>query len=366
MQEKEKPFRVLSIDGGGMRGVYAVAFLDALSKKVRSKNKETEIDLGKGFDLIAGTSTGGIIAAGLAAGKTTTEILDFYQNDGEKIFKSPTPPKNTVVGKVRFAYWLAKNMCSSANKNYALKASLKQVFGDENMEDLYRRRGIALCIPSIAMSNHSCSVFKTPHHPEGKLTRDNKLKIADVCLATSAAPIILPIASITDPQKNAPSSYVDGGLCANNPVLIALTEALLLAKDRPIEIISIGTCPPAPGSMVSKHNRGLWHWKGAIDALEASMDAQAGLVNDTTRLLIDRLGIANRVTLIRPEASPIPCDMIDKIGLDRASKEAIDSLINLAHFDADKVRGASFQQENPTMKKLIEIFENISQKEKTI
>lgn len=358
MEDEKKPFRVLSIDGGGMRGVYAIAFLDALAKKT---GHNRSLDVGRCFDLIAGTSTGGIIAAGLAAGKSTSEILGFYKEHGEKIFTDPTPPSTE---KCSFYRWLFRNAGSSANNNGALIEALEEVFSGENLEELYDRRGIALCVPAIAMSNHSCSVFKTPHHPEGKLTRDNKLKISDVCLATSAAPIILPVASINDPQKEVESSYVDGGLCANNPTLIALTEALLLADGRPIEIISIGTCPPAPGSVIKKDDlkKGLLGWGGGTKALEASMDAQAGLVNDTARLLIDRLNI--QAELIRPIPSSIPCDLVDVIGLDRASPEALTGLINLAHFDADKFRGASFQQENPKIKKLIAIFENMPQMEK--
>jgi len=356
---KEKPFRVLSIDGGGMRGVYAVAFLDALVAKAGSSHGSDEVDLGKGFDLIAGTSTGGIIAAGLAAGKTTSEILDFYKTYGERIFRVSTPP--STLGLL---FWTLRNLFSPANKNKSLENALDSVFGDETLEELYNRRGIALCIPAIAMSDHSCSVFKTPHHPENILQRDNQMKVSDVCLATSAAPVILPIASIFDPIKQIHSSYIDGGLCANNPTLIALIEALMLAENRPIEIISIGTCPPAPGSVVKSHNRGIFGWKGGSKALEVSMDAQASLTSHTARILIENLRISDRVKLIRPQASSIPCEMIDKIGLDRASKEAIDSLIGLAHSDADKLRGVSSKQENPNNKILTAIFKDLPQKEK--
>jgi len=359
MQEKEKPFRVLSIDGGGMRGVYAVAFLDALSKKVKNRYGYDEIDLGKGFDLIAGTSTGGIIAAGLAAGKTASEILKFYKEEGPKIFRVSTPPSSIGIW-----FWTLRNLLSSANNNEPLIDALTKVFGNETLEEVYTRRGIALCMPSIAMSDHSCSVFKTPHHPQDGFQRDNQIKVSDACLATSAAPVILPIASIFDSTKDINSSYVDGGLCANNPTLIALTEALMLAEGRPIEIVSIGTCPPAPGSVVKDHDRGVFAWRGGSKALEVSMDAQAALTNHTARLLIENLGISDRVKLIRPTASAIPCDMIDKIGLDRASKEAIDSLIGLAHSDADKFRGASSKQDNPNNKKLIAIFEDMPKKEK--
>lgn len=356
---KEKPFRVLSIDGGGMRGVYAVAFLDALAAKVGNDHGSDEIDLGKGFDLIAGTSTGGIIAAGLAAGKTTSEIIEFYKSYGEKIFRVSTP--SSTLGLL---FWTLRNLFSPANKNISLDKALNSVFGDETLEQLYNRRGIALCIPSIALSDHSCSVFKTPHHPENLLQSDNQIKVSDVCLATSAAPVILPVASIFDPIKQIHSSYIDGGLCANNPTLIALIEALMLAGNRPIEIISIGTCPPAPGSVVKSHDRGIFGWKGGSKALEVSMDAQASLTNHTARILIENLKISDRVKLIRPPASPIPCEMIDRIGLDRASKGAVDSLIGLAHSDADKLRGVSSKQENPNNQILTKIFEDMPQKEK--
>jgi len=356
---REKPFRVLSIDGGGMRGVYAVAFLDALAAKTGSHEGIDKVDLGKGFDLIAGTSTGGIIAAGLATGKTTSEILEFYKTYGKSIFKVSTP--HSILGSL---VWTFRNLFSPANKNKSLENALESVFGDETLEELYNRRGIALCVPAIAMSDHSCSVFKTPHHPENILQRDNQMKVSDVCLATSAAPVILPIASIFDPIKQIHSSYIDGGLCANNPTLIVLIEALMLAEKRPIEIISIGTCPPAQGSVVENHHRGILGWKGGSKALEVSMDAQAGLTHHTARILIENLNLSDRVKLFRPQASPIPCEMIDKIGLDRASKEAIDCLIELAHSDADKLRGVASKEEHPNKTILTAIFEDLPQKEK--
>lgn len=366
MNDESSPFRVLSIDGGGMRGVYAASFLDAIAKKVSARRGITgTLDIGKGFDLITGTSTGGIIGAGLAAGKTPTEIVQFYKDYGNDIFVNPMPidsSNNFYIS--RLGLWGLSALRKSANGNNGLQQALNDVFGEETLADVYKRRNIALCIPSIAMNDHSCSVFKTPHHPEGKYRRDDKLRLADVCLATSAAPIVLPLAQIPDPDKEGQlSAYVDGGLCANNPVLIGLTEALLLAGDRPIEIVSIGTCPPAAGSLIHEEegDRGLLQWRAGINTLETSMDAQAHLMTNTVQLLVARAKIP--CTIIRPKPSHVPAAFHEIIGLDQPSDKAIQELINFAHIDANKALGDSAQSEQPNLRTLVNIFEGMPQME---
>jgi len=81
-----KPFRVLSLDGGGMRGIYTAAFLDRLVIQfARTRGKES-LDLGKGFDLITGTSTGAIVGCALAVGRPMGDIVKMYRDHGRQIF----------------------------------------------------------------------------------------------------------------------------------------------------------------------------------------------------------------------------------------------------------------------------------------
>ncbi len=101
LKDKEhfKPYRVLSLDGGGMRGLYTASLLKSLSERFcKSSNK----DIGKGFDLIVGTSTGGILAAGLVAGIEIDKIIEIYYKEGKNIFKSPVP--NNFLRKIIWAF----------------------------------------------------------------------------------------------------------------------------------------------------------------------------------------------------------------------------------------------------------------------
>ncbi|MER8779555.1 patatin-like phospholipase family protein [Mesorhizobium sp. M0977] len=83
---RAKPFRVLCLDGGGMRGIYTAAFLDRLLDQYRRKREVEHLDLGGGFDLIAGTSTGAIIACGAAIGRPMSDLVKLYRDWGGRIF----------------------------------------------------------------------------------------------------------------------------------------------------------------------------------------------------------------------------------------------------------------------------------------
>src|SRR5690606_27567681 len=130
--------------------------------------------------------------------------------------------------------------------------------------ELYRRRGVCLCIPSVKAGEQVSKVFKTPHL--SRLTRDGDYRLVDVCLATSAAPLFLPLVDIGVPGVPGQSfTYADGGLWANNPVLVGLVEALELVgtTGRPIEILSIGTCPAPEGEVImpGHENLGFVQWR---------------------------------------------------------------------------------------------------------
>lgn len=334
MTVEGRPFRALALDGGGMRGLYTAAFLDELANLFGKEEERGYPDVGKGFDLIAGTSTGGIIACGLAAGLSPKRIVELYRDRGPEIFKNPIP-----TSKAKKLWWAFRHANKPGNDNGALRAELVALFEDETLDALYERRGIALCIPAVNMANHSARVFKTPHLDRLKL--DIGQSVVNVCMATSAAPIVLPIATVQDPNDEMHfAAYTDGGLWANNPVLVALVEALTLAESgQPIEILSLSTCAPPSGDNIQPRDAawGLGNWVFGIGALETALDAQSSGYNHIAGLLAPHLSRSCVIHRVPP--SPPSPQNAPLIGLDKATDDAAHVLVSLGKSDATKLFG---------------------------
>jgi uncharacterized protein len=182
---QQKPFRVLSLDGGGMRGVYTAAFLDRLVKYFALSRNEPTLDFGKGFDLITGTSTGAIVACALAIGKPLSEVVDLYEKRGPDIF--PHRIRTGVIrGKISVLYRVLRRRSFVKAGDGALRDALTAVLADTTMAQVYDKRGISLSVPAVAMKNHRAWVFKKTAKSG---LRDDNYPLVDVCMATSAAPI---------------------------------------------------------------------------------------------------------------------------------------------------------------------------------
>ena len=231
----------------------------------------------------------------------------------------------------------------SANTNEYLKEVLEKTFKEETMGSLYRRRGIGLCIPALKLVNCGPKIFKMPHSSKSDLEDDidDKRKITDVCLATSAMPIVLPIASLLEPNtKNTRGHFIDGGLWANNPTLIGLIEALELLKKKQdqkqdqkqkIEIVSIGTSPPVCGEPLNEDNlnRGIIDWGFGRDIVELSGKAQSLSVNNTCQSLEAILKYLEQPVQICRLSSHLSSKQDKIIGLDQTTEAACNTLRNL-------------------------------------
>jgi len=267
----DRPFRILSVDGGGIKGMFPASFLAAL-EEVRCEGRS----VGDHFDLIAGTSTGGIIALGLASGMCASEIKRIYEDHGEAIF----PPIRGYFRGMRRALRFVSNIGRYTYDREPLAAALKDVFGDRLLGETTRR----LCVPSFEGRYGEVVVFKTPHHPDFK--KDWKEKIVDVALATSAAP------SFFKTYESGREVYADGGVWANNPVMIGLVEALASYDlDRGnIEILSISCgdvdIPFSKGQILKG---GLFHWReiiqSAMHLAGQNATGQAGLLIGRSNLV---------------------------------------------------------------------------------
>lgn len=320
----ENSFRILSLDGGGVRGLYTISLLHSVASHfatVAGRVDKNGYDVGKRFDLIAGTSTGGILACGLAAGKTTSELTHLYNTIAENVFVDPQP-----TGKRALVWWAWKNRHKAANSPDPLCRALTEAFGAEaTLGTTYAQRHIALCVPACRNLDWSPKVFKTPHCLE--YTRDKDVTLVDVSLATSAAPTFLPIAEIQETPTEK-GRFVDGGLWANNPSTIALIEALEILSanndGRGIELLSVGTSGgpsgEAPGSGT---DQGVIEWRFGAEAANMSIGVQGGGYHQISRRLARLLSASGRH--VRYGRIPNPAltpEQAAELRLDKATQTA--------------------------------------------
>jgi predicted acylesterase/phospholipase RssA len=336
-QPVERPYRVLSLDGGGMRGIYTGAFLSRLTDQFARIRGESALDLGRGFDLITGTSTGAIVGCALAIGRPMSEVVALYREHGPKIFP------HRIAGKASAIYRASQGSRFVREGDKALRGALQGVLGEATMRDVFDGRGISLSIPAVLMSQHRAWVFKkTPKSG----VRDDRYPLVDVCMATSAAPIYRSLAAIDDP--NTPGGpqqvFADGGLWANNPIMVGLVDALTIAApDRAIEIFSLGTCPRPEGDHLDAESshRSMLDWGLGADVAPLSISAQEFAFDHMARLLANAISNCGRsIRRVRFPNKPVPASMMPYLALDDTRPEAMDRLIGQAHTDADLTKSA--------------------------
>ncbi len=240
LDPKNGPKKILSLDGGGIRGALTLGYLKKIETILREKENNPDLLLCDYFDLIGGTSTGSIIAAGLAIGKTVDEIAELYMKLGGEIFgekkKWFNPLQTWQFLKARYDY-------------QALEDNLKAIFGDITLESDKIRTG--LCI--VAKRADTNSTWPLINHPKGKffdtqLGKNKNIPLWQAVRASSAAPtyFVPQMIDVGDGQK---AAFVDGGVSmANNPALTLLMVATLkgfpfhwqMGADN-LTLVSVGT-----------------------------------------------------------------------------------------------------------------------------
>lgn len=205
------PFRILSLSGGGYRGLFTARILADLEDRIGAP-------IATRFDLIAGTSIGGILALALALEVPAKRMVALFEEHGDEIFKK----RWSFLSYLRSPY---------------TQASLANLL---EAETLFGQRTLGACahrviVPAINHTTGRPVLFKTPHHPS--FSTDYKHRLVDIALATSAAPGFFPRHVFNNCQ------YVDGGLFANAPGLLALHEAehFLEQPRRNLHVMAIGT-----------------------------------------------------------------------------------------------------------------------------
>jgi uncharacterized protein len=204
-----KMFRILAIDGGGARGIFPAHLLALLEREHGS--------LVEKFELIIGTSTGGIIAAAAATRVPLQRVVALYEEHAASIFAAKPA---SFGGYVRSKY-----------RSEPLRELLDKIFGSQTMSAAMTR----LVLPATDISNGNVFVIKSPYLPS--FVRDKDIKLVDAVMASCAAP------SYFDPVQVHEYLLADGGLWANNPSFVAYTEAIgkLQADPNEIRLLSVGT-----------------------------------------------------------------------------------------------------------------------------
>jgi hypothetical protein len=329
--------RVLSVDGGGYLGLAAAAFLAELERHFGATCHQR-------FDLFCGTSTGAIIALALASGKTARQVSDLYKEFGPRLFKNPFPGcrhLRNLMGLVRSRY-----------SNRELRAALTGAFGDLSLGSV-QQKGKYLVIPAFCLTTGRPRIFKTDH-ADG-LSRHNQYPVRDVALASSAAPVYLPVAELRSPIDGRIERYCDGGVFANHPALLALAEVLyhLHASPAQIRILSVST-PRASlaeefsaASFFRRHllSRGICQWVGPMARL--FIDSTSDIAHEALRRLFSSIGGSEshyqRVVFAKPEgldfdvATPAATHTLETMGAEKGSRNEVRDLMRIFFQEVEKV-----------------------------
>ena len=294
-------FRILSIDGGGIKGAFAASALATLEEDLGCRAAEH-------FDLITGTSTGGIIAIGLGLGLSARDILTFYVDKGPSIF-----PSTSLIQ--RTGSKLQQLFGGPKHSHQTLREALEAVFGQ-------RRFGESTCrlaIPTYDAVGGRIFIMKTAHHE--RFRYDIEAPAVDVALATSAAPTYFAAARF---PKHDNASYMDGGVWANCPALVGVTEAVafLGQKLEDIHVLSIGATSEA-FSVAKKVDASALDWNiGMVDLMfQGQMEAALA----QAKLLLG--GRLHRLNATVPGGT---------YSLDDAQPEKIEQLVVLGRGEAVK------------------------------
>jgi predicted acylesterase/phospholipase RssA len=226
-------FQILALSGGGFRGLYTARLLADFEDEIGAP-------IATRFDLIAGTSIGGVIALALALEVPASRIVALLTEYGDKIFQR----RWSLAGIWRAPF---------SSRRLVELLSDHTMFGERLLGACAHR----VVIPAINYSTGRPQIFKTPHHVNFK--RDHKFRIVDIAMATSAAPGYFARYTFNHNQ------FVDGGLYANAPGLLAVHEAQYSLQRLPsdIHVMAIGTMS-SKFTVNPRRNRegGTYDWGG--------------------------------------------------------------------------------------------------------
>lgn len=325
---KNQPFQALSLTGGGYRGLFTARALQAIEDSI-------DEPIGRHFDLIAGTSIGGIVALAAAYEIRMSKVVSVFEEYGEQIFPPHQLPKGTCAKLFDLIKFSGKPRYSTEPLREAISSLIDPKL---TLNDVLH----PVAIPAVNVTQGQPQVFKSRHLDE--LTRDWKLKAIDVALATSAAPTFFELAEVDG------NLYADGGLFANAPDMIAIHEAEHFFKV-PIEfikILSIGTTTKSYSlSFTSGQNYGIADWMTDQRLFSVMISSQQQFVDQVVSHRLDK-------NYLRIDHEPSTEQSRD-VGLDIANNIARKTLKALAEKAVSDILGTqlkSFLKHTPQIQLL--------------
>lgn len=280
---------ILSVDGGGIRGLLSVVMLQQLDRRLPGWRSRV--------DFHAGTSSGGLIALGLAAGRGPEDLRQLFERESQRIFRDS--PLDDIVDLGR--------LVGAQYDNRNLRRVLQTVFGETRLADLPR----PVLVPAFDLDNEAqdehqrCWKPKFFHNFPGS-DCDRDALVADVALYTALAPSYFPSAD----------GYIDGGVAAGNPAMAAVTQVLDQRAEldpRPrldqVSVLSLGTGKVLSRLPGERHDWGLAQWASPL--LRLLLDASLGMVDYQCRQLLgDRF---RRLNPVFQPGQAIPLDGFDRM-----------------------------------------------------
>lgn len=287
--------RILSIDGGGIRGVFPCAFLASVEEALGAPVAEY-------FDLIAGTSAGGIIAIALGLGYSASDVLEIFRRAGPRVFSG----RGHLVLRALRRFGLA------GFDSRPLHATLQEAFGDRRLGE----STVRLLIPATNLQTGEARLYRTPHHP--RFVHDAGERAVDVAMATSAAPVYFP--TYCTPEG---ACFIDGGVWAINPVALAVIEALgiLQWSREDLMVLSLGcNGEPLRFTVGAGGRPGLTFW--LVHGITVALAAQSSGAVSMARALIGH----DRILRV--------CPALERRRFDIDTTGEIDTLVTLGAREA--------------------------------
>jgi patatin-like phospholipase/acyl hydrolase len=327
----KRPFRILSLDGGGIRGTISAVILERVEAEINAQQQaiapgSPHIPLYEYFDLVAGTSTGSILAAGIAAKKMSPQALvELYVNNGRNIF--PYWGKLGYLAPQRFNLLLRYGPSSPKFSNKGLIEVLQTYMGDVWLEETFEEgKTPRLLIPAYDTNARTPVIFKNwrKKYPD--------VRLWEACVASSAAPTFFPAYVFTSGGRTV--SAIDGGIAANNPTACAISEAIRLGySHEDLSVLSVGT-GDSNEALGNVKSWGVVQWAGHL--VEVFMDGPLDIYEYISRQIVrNSPEKENQYLRLQPNLNNdfgiLSQKQIDGISaLDNASPENIKVLLKFA------------------------------------